>query len=158
MEGTGRLFLSKEAVNGHVVPNALEACQEGKGEEAKMSETTKNYLELTGDIVSAYVAANNIQRSEIPGLIADVNSALRNIGQPTPEPVKAEPPVPIKQTIKPDYIISLEDGKRYRSLKRHLSAHGLADSGIVTATCSGAPQGIKGLCRGQEAATRGVRR
>ena len=70
-----------------------------------MSEDTKNYAELTGDIVSAYVAANNIQRSELPGLIADVNSALRNIGQPTPVPMKAEPPIPIKQTIKPDYIV-----------------------------------------------------
>ena len=90
-----------------------------------MSEDTKNYAELTGDIVSAYVAANNIQRSELPGLIADVHSALRNIGQPTPAPVKAEPPIPIKQTIKPDYIVSLEDGRRYKSLKRHLRGKGL---------------------------------
>ena len=90
-----------------------------------MSEDTKNYAELTGDIVSAYVSANNIQRSELPGLIADVHSALRNIGQPTPAPVKAEPPIPIKQTIKPDYIVSLEDGRRYKSLKRHLRGKGL---------------------------------
>jgi predicted transcriptional regulator len=90
-----------------------------------MSEETKTYVELTGDIVSAYVAANNVQPSDLPGLIADVHSALKNVGQPTPEPVKAEPPVPIKQTIKPDYIISLEDGKRYKSLKRHLRGRGL---------------------------------
>ena len=90
-----------------------------------MTEDTKNYAELTGDIVSAYVAANNIQRSELPGLIANVHSALRNIGQPTPVPMKAEPPIPIKQTIKPDYIVSLEDGRRYKSLKRHLRGKGL---------------------------------
>jgi predicted transcriptional regulator len=89
-----------------------------------MPEETKNHVELTGDIVSAYVAANNIQRSELPGLIADVHSALTNLGKPPAEP-KAEPPVPIKQTIKPDYIISLEDGKRYKSLKRHLSSRGI---------------------------------
>src|SRR5829696_843267 len=89
-----------------------------------MPEETKNHVELTGDIVSAYVAANNIQRSELPGLIADVHSALTNLGKLPPEP-KAEPPVPIKQTIKPDYIISLEDGRRYKSMKRHLRGRGL---------------------------------
>jgi predicted transcriptional regulator len=90
-----------------------------------MPEETKNHVELTGDIVSAYVAANNIQRSELPGLIADVHSALTNLGKPASEPVKAEPPVPIKQTIKPDYIISLEDGRRYKSMKRHLTSRGI---------------------------------
>ena len=90
-----------------------------------MPEETKNYVELTGDIVSAYVTANNMQRSELPGLIADVHMALTNLGKPASEPLKAEPPVPIKQTIKPDYIISLEDGRRYKSMKRHLSGRGL---------------------------------
>ena len=47
-----------------------------------------------------------------------------NLGKPPAEP-KAEPPVPVKQTIKPDYIISLEDGRRYKSLKRHLRGRGL---------------------------------
>ena len=89
-----------------------------------MPEETKSHVELTGDIVSAYVAANNIQRSELPGLIADVHSALTNLGNPASEP-KAEPLVPIKQTIKPDYIISLEDGRRYKSMKRHLSSRGI---------------------------------
>jgi predicted transcriptional regulator len=89
-----------------------------------MPEETKNHVELTGDIVSAYVTANNIQRSELPGLIADVHMALTNLGKPASEP-KAEPPVPIKQTIKPDYIISLEDGRRYKSMKRHLRGRGL---------------------------------
>ena len=89
-----------------------------------MAEAPQNHVELTGEIVSAYVAANNIQRSELPGLIAEVHSALTNLGQPAPEP-KAEPPVPIKQTIKPDYIISLEDGRRYKSMKRHLRGRGL---------------------------------
>jgi predicted transcriptional regulator len=90
-----------------------------------MPEETKKHVELTGDIVSAYVAANNIQRSELPGLIANVHMALTHLGKPASEPVKAEPPVPIKQTIKPDYIISLEDGRRYKSMKRHLSSRGI---------------------------------
>jgi predicted transcriptional regulator len=90
-----------------------------------MPEETKNHVELTGDIVSAYVTANSIQRSELPGLIADVHLALTNLGKPASESVKAEPLVPIKQTIKPDYIISLEDGRRYKSMKRHLRGRGL---------------------------------
>ena len=90
-----------------------------------MPEETKNYVELTGDIVSAYVTANNMQRSELPGLIADVHMALTNLVKPTSESVKVEPLVPIKQTIKPDYIISLEDGRRYKSMKRHLSSRGI---------------------------------
>jgi predicted transcriptional regulator len=89
-----------------------------------MSDDPKNHIELTGDIVSAYVAGNNLQRSELPTLIADVHAALTNLGKPPPEP-QAEPPVPIKQTIKPDYIVSLEDGRRYKSLKRHLRGKGL---------------------------------
>jgi predicted transcriptional regulator len=72
-----------------------------------MEEAPQNFVELTGDIVSAYVSANNIQRSELPGLIADVHSALTNLGKPASESVKAEPPVPIKQTIKPTSSSSL---------------------------------------------------
>jgi predicted transcriptional regulator len=90
-----------------------------------VSEDSNNPLELTSDIVSAYVAANNIQPSELQTLIADVHAALTNLGKPPLEPQKAEPPVPIKQTIKPDYIVSLEDGRRYKSLKRHLRGKGL---------------------------------
>ena len=89
-----------------------------------MPEETKNNVELTGNIVSAYVAANHMQRSELPGLIADVHSALTNLGRPRAE-AKAEPPVPVKQTIKPDYIISLEDGRKYKSMKRRLSSRGI---------------------------------
>jgi predicted transcriptional regulator len=90
-----------------------------------MAEEPKNLMGRVGDIVSAYVSSNHIQRSELPGLIADVHSALSNLRKEAPESVKAERPVPIKQTIKPDYIISLEDGRRYKSLKRHLSGRGL---------------------------------
>jgi hypothetical protein len=123
MEGTGRLFMSKEAVNGHVVPNTPEACQERRARRLKCQRLPRTTSNSPGTLFRP--TSPRITSNGQPGLIADVNSALRNIGQPTPEPVKAEPPVPIKQTIKPDYIISLEDGKRYRSLKRHLSAHGL---------------------------------
>ena len=85
-------------------------------------EQPPDLVGLSAEIVSAYVAKNHIQTSEIPQLITSVHDALRNVAKPAPEPEKHEPPVPINKTIRPDYIISLEDGRRYKSLKRHLSS------------------------------------
>ena len=80
---------------------------------------------LTADIVSAYVSNNTIVASEMPAVIEDVFEALRKASQ-TPaegpeEPL--EPAVPIKRSVTPDYIICLEDGKKFKSLKRHLRTH-----------------------------------
>ena len=81
-----------------------------------------NYIELTADIVSAYVSNNSVQAGDIPSLINQVHSALLRVstGQsdaPT-EPLK--PAVPVKKSITPEYIVCLEDGKKFKSLKRHL--------------------------------------
>jgi predicted transcriptional regulator len=81
-----------------------------------------NYIELTADIVSAYVSNNSVQAGDIPTLINQVHSALLRVstGQsetPT-EPLK--PAVPVKKSITPEYIVCLEDGKKFKSLKRHL--------------------------------------
>jgi predicted transcriptional regulator len=85
-----------------------------------------DFLDLTSEIVSAYVTRNSVQRADLPGLIGSVHSALTSLSKPRPvEAAPPTPPVPIRNTIRPDYIISLEDGRRYRSLKRHLSARGL---------------------------------
>ena len=84
-------------------------------------------IELAADIVSAYVSKNSVPVGELAGLIASVHTSLTNLGQPaSEEPEKLTPPVPIKKTVTPDYIISLEDGKQYKSLKRHLSTRGLS--------------------------------
>src|SRR3954447_10201657 len=81
---------------------------------------------LTADIVSAYVAKNSVPVGELANLIAAVHTSLERLGQPvTPEPEKLTPPVPIRRTVTPDYLISLEDGRQYKSLKRHLSTRGL---------------------------------
>ena len=81
---------------------------------------------LAADIVSAYVSNNSVPASEVPGLIGAIHSSLTQLGTPTaPEPEKLTPPVPIKRTVTPDHIISLEDGKPYKTLKRHLSGRGL---------------------------------
>jgi predicted transcriptional regulator len=83
-------------------------------------------VELAADIVSAYVSKNSVPVAELPNLIASVHASLTNLGQPiSMEPEKLTPPVPIKKTVTPDYLISLEDGRQYKSLKRHLSTRGL---------------------------------
>lgn len=91
------------------------------------SSVGTNFVELTADLVSAYVAHNAIQKTDIPGLIAAVHASLSSLGapKPAPEPEKPVPAVPIKKSITQDYLISLEDGRRYKSLKRHLSGRGL---------------------------------
>ncbi len=84
-------------------------------------------VELTSDIVSAYVANNKVATSELPDVIASIHAALRGLDEKKPaEPEKLTPLMPIKKTITADYLISLEDGRRYKSLKRHLSGRGLS--------------------------------
>jgi predicted transcriptional regulator len=81
---------------------------------------------LTADIVSAYVSNNSVPASDVGGLIGAIHTTLSQLGAPAePEPEKLVPPVPIKKTVTPDHIISLEDGKPYKTLKRHLAGRGL---------------------------------
>ena len=83
---------------------------------------TGNFIELTADIVSAYVSNNTVAATEIPALISQVHAALSRVGsnlsEAPAEPLK--PAIPIKRSITPDYIVCLEDGKKFKSLKRHL--------------------------------------
>ena len=94
-----------------------------------MSESvaTSNYIELAADIVSAYVANNSVRAGELPDLIGSVHSALLNVGSPAPVQAaeRPAPAVPVKKSVTPDAIYSLEDGKPYKSLKRHLGTRGL---------------------------------
>ena len=91
------------------------------------AETKANYVELTAEVVSAYLLHNSVQKDDIPALIASVHSSLSALGQPAPVPAaeRPTPPVSIRKSIGQDYLISLEDGQRYKSLKRHLSGRGL---------------------------------
>ena len=81
-----------------------------------------NYIELAADIVSAYVSNNSVPTGDLPTLISDVHSALLRVGGGTVEiPVEApKPAIPVKKSVTPDYIVCLEDGKKFKSLKRHL--------------------------------------
>ncbi len=79
---------------------------------------------LTADIVAAHVSNNSVAVSDLPLLIQNVHGALSGLGgaAPAPEP-KQEPAVSIRASIKPDYIVCLEDGKKLKMLKRHLMTH-----------------------------------
>ncbi|MGX5851036.1 MucR family transcriptional regulator [Mesorhizobium sp. PL10] len=81
-------------------------------------------IELTADIVSAYVGNNPVPVASLPDLIESVNSSLAKIGQPAEPETRAQAPaVNPKRSVFPDYIICLEDGKKFKSLKRHLNVH-----------------------------------
>ena len=83
-------------------------------------------IELTADVVSAYVSNNSVPAAELPTLIADVHAALGRIGVAAPEPApveKQKPAVNPKKSVFDDYIICLEDGKKFKSLKRHIMTH-----------------------------------
>lgn len=82
-------------------------------------------VQLTADIVQSYLTHNNVAGTQIPDLISTVHAALSSLGKPPIEPEKLVPSVPIKKTITPDYLISLEDGRRYKALKRHLRSLGM---------------------------------
>ena len=87
---------------------------------------TPALIDLTAGIVSAFVGCNAVPTAELPGLIASVHGALADLGRPVePQPEPLVPPVPIRKTVMPDHIISLEDGKPYKTLKRHLAGRGL---------------------------------
>ncbi len=80
------------------------------------------YMQLTANIVSAYVSNNTVASAEIPNLIAQVYSALVRIssGQTAPPAEPIKPAVAVKRSVTPEYIVCLEDGKKFKSLKRHL--------------------------------------
>jgi predicted transcriptional regulator len=81
-----------------------------------------NFIGLTAEIVSAYVSNNTVASGDIPALINQVHSALLRVssGQGASLPETLKPAVPVKRSINPDFIVCLEDGKRFKSLKRHL--------------------------------------
>jgi predicted transcriptional regulator len=94
-------------------------------------ETSTAYVTMVGDIVSAYISNNHVAVAELPALIASVHSALTGLvnGTATPEVTepKGEKPTPaqIRKSVTRDAVISFIDGKGYKTLKRHLTVHGL---------------------------------
>jgi len=88
------------------------------------SDLQETLITLTADIVAAHVSNNSVAVSDLPILIANVHGALAGLGGAAPVPeVKQEPAVSVRSSIKPDYIVCLEDGKKLKMLKRHLMTH-----------------------------------
>jgi predicted transcriptional regulator len=82
----------------------------------------KGFIDLTAEIVSAYVGNNSTPASELPSLIGQVHAALVRVseGQVPAAPAPLKPAVPVKKSLTAEYIVCLEDGKKFKSLKRHL--------------------------------------
>ena len=85
-------------------------------------EEKNEVIEMTADIVSAYVGNNTVSAAELPALIQSVHRALAGVsgGAEVVEAAPRDPAVPIRRSITPDFIICLEDGRKFKSLKRHL--------------------------------------
>jgi predicted transcriptional regulator len=89
-------------------------------------DAKQNAARMTADIVAAYVSKNAVTQAELPRLIGEVHRALTGaLGQTAPreEQKEAKPPVSIKKSITAEYLVCLEDGKKFKSLKRHLRSH-----------------------------------
>jgi predicted transcriptional regulator len=87
----------------------------------EQSDSAEMLVTLTADIVAAHVSNNSVAISDLALLINTVHSALGNLGgAPIPEPEQLVPAVSIRSSVKPDYIVCLEDGKKLKMLRRHL--------------------------------------
>ncbi len=101
----------------------LKVIQVDLAETSSKPAPASNYIEVVADLVSAYVSNNSMRASDLPDFIASIHASIQQLaaGQvetpPAPPPV---PAVPIKKSLTQDHIICLEDGKKFRSLKRHL--------------------------------------
>lgn len=94
-------------------------------DEIETIDNTEMLMELTAEVVAAYVSNNSLPATDLPGLIADVYGALGSTTTKVAEVEieKPKPAVPVKKSVTDDYIICLEDGKKFKSLKRHLMTH-----------------------------------
>jgi predicted transcriptional regulator len=90
---------------------------------------TSDSIKLAAEVVAAFVSNNPLPRSDLPALIQAVHSAVESLGKGSevaqPQVETKPPAVPIRKSITPDYLVCLEDGKRFKSLRRHLRLHGL---------------------------------
>ena len=87
--------------------------------------TNSDLIELSADIVCAYVSHNSLAPGEISGIISEIHTTLSNLksGETSSKNADLKPAVSIKKSLAPEYIICLEDGKKFKSLKRHIRTH-----------------------------------
>lgn len=92
--------------------------------EQSATDMSETLITLTSDIVAAHVSNNSVAVDEVPTLIHNIYNALAGLGTVASEPeLPPEPAVSVRSSVKPDYIICLEDGKKLKMLKRHLMTH-----------------------------------
>ena len=86
------------------------------------SEIQAQLIQMTSDVVAAYVSNNPVQANDLPNVIERVHATIRDLSGPTADasPKESMPAVSVRKSITPDYLVCLEDGKRFKSLKRHL--------------------------------------
>jgi len=120
---------------------------------ASVGDHTASFIELTANIVSAYVSNNPVSAGDIPALISQVHSALLQVsaapGDAAAEPLR--PAVSVKKSITPDHLVCLEDGKKFKSLRRHLRSQVQYDPGTISrkmGIAGGLPDGRAELCGG----------
>jgi predicted transcriptional regulator len=90
-------------------------------EDTNIAAPAEDFIALTTDIVAAHVGNNNVPAADLPGFIAAVHAALAGLNAPAAaEPARQEPAVSVRASVKPDYIVCLEDGKKLKMLKRYL--------------------------------------
>jgi len=93
---------------------------------ANGDSASPDVLALTAEVVSAYVSKNPLPKSALPEVIAQVHQSLKALSGPKQEPqVPLVPAVPVKKSVTPDYIVSLEDGRKFKSMKRYLGLLGM---------------------------------
>lgn len=92
---------------------------------ASVTTPDVDVVELSAEIVAAYVSHNAVSPTDLPKLISEVHGALKglNMAEQAPQPEERKPAVPVRKSVGQDYIVCLEDGKKFKSLKRHLRTH-----------------------------------
>jgi predicted transcriptional regulator len=120
-------WLDKTEIQGNSY-KTLDSSAQGRSRSPQMIEEkfeNNELVEFTTQIVSAYVSNNSVVAGDLPSLIGDVHSALTRASSNMVQAPKEElkPAVAVKKSLTPDYIICLEDGKKFKSLKRHLRTH-----------------------------------
>ena len=105
-----------------LIQNQLFTCNLERCRTEMNMDDKSEIIEMTADIVSAYVGNNSVSANDLPSLIQSVHRALSGVtgGVEVVEAAPKEPAVPVKRSITPDYLVCLEDGRKFKSLKRHL--------------------------------------
>jgi predicted transcriptional regulator len=125
--GGDRSTLQKFETSSRIATDHAQSPREKKGGgEMAGDQTPQRLTLLTARIVGGYLRHHRVSAAEVGGVIASVHASLRDLGKPAPPPQVRSPAVPVRQSVRPEYVVCLECGFRAQMLRRHLrAAHGL---------------------------------